>query len=45
MKKLVLSGLVLLAAVGLRGEQISVEQALNNACDFVSNGTTRIAIK
>ena len=42
MKKLVLSVLVLLAAVGVRGEQISVEQALNAACDFVSNGVARI---
>ncbi len=42
MKKLVLSVLVLLAAVGVRGEQISVEQAMNNACDFVSNGAARM---
>ena len=42
MKKLVLSGLVLLAAVGVRGDQISVEQARNAACEFVSRGVTHM---
>ncbi|MGM9860314.1 MAG: thiol protease/hemagglutinin PrtT [Muribaculaceae bacterium] len=42
MKKLVIGVLVMLAAVGVRGEQISVEQALSNACDFVNAGAARM---